>query len=79
MQGFIVEDALQQKQLASGEIIFEELLCRWGVLEEIVTDNGYPFVVTLNYLGKKYGIHHIKILSYNSQANRVIERKHLNM
>jgi hypothetical protein len=31
-----------------GTFIFEEILCCWGVLEEIVTDNGPAFVEALN-------------------------------
>jgi len=33
-----------------GQFIFEELLCRWGGLEEIVTDNGTPFVAALEWI-----------------------------
>jgi hypothetical protein len=31
-----------------GTFLFEEILCRWGVIEEIVTDNGPPFVAAVN-------------------------------
>jgi hypothetical protein len=56
--------------------IFEDLLCRWGALEEIVTDNGLPFVKALNILGKKYKIFNIRILVYNSHANGIVKRQH---
>src|SRR3954454_2982492 len=56
--------------------IFEEVLCRWGAVEEIVTDNGSPFVKALEILGKKYRIFNIRISPYNSQANGIIERAH---
>ena len=56
-----------------GAFIFEEILCQWGGLEEIVTDNGMPFVATLNWLTKKYHICHIRISPYNSQANGIVE------
>jgi hypothetical protein len=58
---------------ALGAFIFEELLCRWGALEEIVTDNGQPFIEALNYLANCYGITHIWISPYNSQANGPVE------
>jgi hypothetical protein len=45
--------------------IFEDLLCRWGPLSEIVTDNGPAFVQVLDNLTDQYSIHHI-------QANSVI-------
>jgi transposase InsO family protein len=62
-----------------GAFIFEEILCRWGALEEIVTDNGGPFVKALEYLAKQYRIHHIRISPYNSRANGSVERAHQNV
>jgi len=59
-----------------GQFIFEELLCRWGGLEEIVTDNGTPFVAALEWIATRYHIHHIRISAYNSQANGVVETTH---
>jgi hypothetical protein len=35
--------------------IFEGILCRWGALEEIVTDNGLAFMEALNWLAEQYG------------------------
>jgi hypothetical protein len=60
-----------------GEFIFTELLCRWGALREIVTDNGAPWVKAVQYLSHKYKINHIRISPYNSQAQGPIERQHL--
>ncbi len=31
-----------------GTFIFEEILCRWGAVEEIVTDNGTADTATLD-------------------------------
>jgi transposase InsO family protein len=59
-----------------GAFIFEELLCRWGALEEVITDNGPAFIKALDYLAERYGIRHIKISPYNSQGNGIIERQH---
>jgi integrase-like protein/reverse transcriptase-like protein len=56
-----------------GSFIFEELLCHWGAIEEIVTDNGTAYVAMLDWLANKYGIHHIHISAYNSQANGIVE------
>ncbi len=36
--------------------LFEDIICRWGCLREIITDNGGPFVAAVKYLEKKYGI-----------------------
>ena len=36
------------------DFIFQDLLCRWGALEEIVTDNGQPYINALEILSKRY-------------------------
>jgi hypothetical protein len=59
--------------------IFEEILCRWGALEEIVTDNSLAFVEALNWLVEQYRIHHIHISPYNSQVNRTVKSHHLDV
>jgi hypothetical protein len=56
-----------------GAFIFEEILCRWGAVGEIMTDNGITYVVALDWLVDRYGIRHICISAYNSQANGIIE------
>ena len=56
--------------------IFEEILCHWGGLKEIITDNGTPFIAALNWLAQTYHIHHIHISAYNSQENGVVEHSH---
>lgn len=59
-----------------GEWIFQDILCRWGSLCEIVSDNGGPFVKALEYLSKTYHVNHIRISGYNSRANGLVERPH---
>ena len=59
-----------------GAFIFEEILCRWGAVEEIVTDNGTAYVAALNWLADRYGIRHIRISAYNSQVNSIVEGQH---
>lgn len=54
---------------AIGDWIFQDILCRWGTLVEIVTDKGTPFIKALAYLEKKYHVKHIRISGYNSRAN----------
>lgn len=61
---------------AVGKFIFENLLCRWGVIETIVTDNGAPIIAGLDWLSKTYHINHIKISPYNKRANGIAERSH---
>ncbi|ETW75009.1 hypothetical protein HETIRDRAFT_456478 [Heterobasidion irregulare TC 32-1] len=65
------------KYLVQGRcLIFEDILCRWGTLVEIVSDNGPAFVKALDQLVKKYHIRHIRISGYNSHANGIAERPH---
>ena len=59
-----------------GAFIFEDILCRWGAVGEIVTDNGTAYVAVLNWLSSRYEIRHIRILAYNSRANGIVERQH---
>ena len=59
-----------------GRFIFEEILCRWGAVEEIVTDNGSAYIAALDWLANKYDIRHIRISAYNSRANGIVERQH---
>ena len=56
--------------------IFKDILCRWGAVEEIVTDNGTAFVAALDLLADHYGIRHIQISAYNSRANGIVEWQH---
>ena len=56
--------------------IFEDILCQWGAVEEIVTDNSTAFVAALTYLADRYGIRHIQISAYNSRVNGIVEQQH---
>nr|GAT44941.1 predicted protein [Mycena chlorophos] len=66
----------RESSSAIADWIFQDLLCRWGTLVEIVTDNGSPFVKALTYLEQKYHVKHIRISGYNSRANGLVERAH---
>lgn len=56
--------------------IYEDILCRYGMVKEIVSDNGRPYEVALDHLKEKYQVTNIRISPYNSQANGPIERRH---
>lgn len=62
-----------------GKFIFNEILCRWGAMEEIVTDNAPQFIEAVTYLAEKYKINHIRISGYNSRAQGPIERRHFDV
>jgi len=66
----------EEKATALANWIFQDIICRWGALREIVTDNAAVFIKALDYLAKKYKIHYIRISGYNSRANGLVERPH---
>ena len=66
-----------ENSFALTSFIFEDILCCWGALAEIVTDNGPAFVQALDVLADRYNIQHICISPYNFQANGVVEQHHL--
>ena len=68
-----------ENTIALASFIFKDILCRWGPLTEIVTDNGLTFVQALDVLADRYCIQHIHISPYNSQANGVVEWRHFNV
>ena len=55
-----------ENTVALASFIFEDILCHWGPLTEIVTDNGPTFVQALDVLADWYQIQHICISPYNS-------------
>jgi hypothetical protein len=61
------------------KFIHDHLLCRWGAIEIIVTDNAPQYLQAVQYLAKKFHIYHIKISPYNLQAPGPIERWHFDV
>jgi hypothetical protein len=73
-------DLLRNENARSiGEWLLRSFIYCWGMLVEIVSDNGAPFVKALTYLAKRYHICHIQISGYNSQANGIVERAHFDV
>jgi len=68
---------LQKENTKSlGTFIFKDLLCRWGPITKIITDNRPTFWVAVDNLAECYGIHPIQISPYNSQANGIVKQHH---
>jgi transposase InsO family protein len=67
---------VKETGLNLASFILEELLTHWGAVQEIITDNGAPYLSALDYLRDRYSITHIHISGYNSRANGVVERVH---
>jgi hypothetical protein len=59
-----------------GAFIFEEILCRWGAVEEVIMDNGMAYLLVMWWLADRYGIEHIRISAYNSRANSIVKWQH---
>ena len=59
--------------------ILEDILCHWGAVFELITDNGPAFIQALDVLVSQYGICHIWISPYNSQVNGVVKWCHYNV
>ena len=53
--------------------LFEDIICRWGCIKEIITDNRSPYQSAVGWLEQKYGIKGIRISPYNSKANGKIK------
>ena len=64
---------------ALADWIYQDVLCRWGALSEIVSDNGAPFVKANAILEEKYHVRHIRISGYNSRANGTVEKPHFDV
>ena len=62
-----------------GDWIFQDILCQWGTLVKIVSDNSKAFIAALSYLEKKYHVKHIRISGYNLRANGIVERSHFDI
>lgn len=62
-----------------GTWLFEDVICRWRSPAKIVTDNGTAFFKACKWLASKYHIKHIRISSYNSRANGIVERPHFDV
>lgn len=58
------------------KFFWEEILCRYGAIGQVVTDNGAEVQKAFTKLMNRYGIPKISISPYNSKANGVVERGH---
>lgn len=58
------------------DFIWQDVICRFGCIPQITTDNGTEFQGAVSILAEKYGINIIRISPYNPVANGMIERGH---
>jgi hypothetical protein len=69
----------KDKAPALGMFLLEDVICRWGCPRMFVTDNAPQFKQAVKWLQEKYGIPHIFVSPYNSQANGKIENGHFSL
>ena len=55
---------------------WEQVICRYGHVGQVVTDNGPEVQSAFAKLLQRYGIPQVRISAYNSRANGVVERGH---
>jgi hypothetical protein len=58
------------------KFLWEEIICRYGAIGVVVTDNGPEVQKAFEILVEKYNLPQVKISAYNSPANGVVERGH---
>jgi hypothetical protein len=61
------------------EFFWEQIYCCYGAVGQIITDNGSEFKGTFKLLHEHMKVPQILISTYNSKANRVVERGHFNI
>ena len=61
---------------ALASFFVEQIIFRYGTVDEVITDNGPSLSGEFARIVNKYNIHQIRISPYNSQANGVVERGH---
>ena len=66
----------KENAVTLGKWILHDIIYCWGLLLEIITDNGPAFLKALAYLEKHYHIKHIRISGYNSHAKSIVEQSH---
>ena len=70
---------VQQENYMTIAAFLYELVCQWGAIEVIVTNNAPQYLQAVEHLAEKHHIKHIKISPYNSRAQGPIERQHFDV
>ncbi|KAJ9246723.1 hypothetical protein DTO195F2_9270 [Paecilomyces variotii] len=61
---------------AIAKFLWEDWICRWGVIETLINDGGPENKAAVDVLVQKYKINRIKVSPYNPQANGAVEVTH---
>src|SRR6202165_2412562 len=77
LTGWIEARMLRQKQAEDvAEFFYQEVICRFGCVPQITSDNGGEFDGVFVLMTKRYGIPIVKSTPYHPQGNGMIERGH---
>ena len=80
LTGYLEFQVLRKETVqALADWIFQDILCQWGTLTKIISDNGRPFVLALVALECKYHVKHIRSSGYNSHTNGIVEQSHFDV
>lgn len=60
----------------AAKVFFEDVVCRFGLIGQVTTDNGSEFMGAFRECLVRYGIKHILTSSYHPEANGMVERGH---
>jgi hypothetical protein len=58
------------------DFLFQDVICRFGCVPQITSDNGGEFDGSFSILTKQYGIPLVKSTPYHPQGNGMVERGH---
>jgi hypothetical protein len=61
------------------KFFWEQIYCRYGAIEHVVTDNGGEVKGAFESLLRRLGIPQVRISPYNKHANGVVERGHFTL
>jgi transposase InsO family protein len=67
------------KSQTVADFFWEQIICRYGAVRQVTTDNGPENQAKFKKMVIDLGIPHIKISKYNSQANGLVERGHFTL
>ena len=70
-----MEAASYGRLTSSGVASFirSHIICRYGILHELISDRGVHFRVDVDALLQKHGIQHHRSSTYRPQTNRTVE------
>lgn len=77
LTGWLEARTLEHKTSdAIAKFIYQDVICRYGCIPQITTDNGKEFLGAVKLLAERYGIKIVHSSPYHPEGNGMIERGH---